>query len=70
MKFGDFFNGGFVVEGWKRVQTWVDDKPVLLAEGYRLDNVSQYLDWGVVYIFPYIKENDEAAICIELVEGE
>jgi hypothetical protein len=70
MKFGDFLNGGFVIEGWKRVQTWVDDKPVLLAEGYRLDNVSKYLDWGVAYIFPYTKENDEAAICIELVEGE
>ncbi len=70
MKFGDFLNGGFVVEGWKRVQTWVDDKPVLLSEGYRLDDASKYLDWEVVYIFPYTKDNDEAAICIELVEGE
>lgn len=69
MKFGDFLNGDFVVEGWKRLQTWVDDKPVLLAEGYRLDDVGKYLDWEVVYIFPYTKD-DEAAVCIELVEGE
>lgn len=68
MKLGDFLNSGFVVEGWKRVQTWVDDKPKLIAEGYRFDNLCEYLDGDVVYVFPYAKSVDEPAICIELVE--
>ena len=70
MKLGDFLNSGFLIEGYKRLQAWVDDKPVSIAEGYRLDNIGEYLDWEVVYIFPYSKENAEAAICIELVKGE
>ena len=70
MKLGDFLNSGFIIEGWKRLQTWVDDKPKLIAEGYRFENVSEYLDWEIVYIFPYAKSVDEPAICIELVEGD
>lgn len=70
MKLGDFLNNGFLIEGWKKIQSWVNDEPIWIAEGYRLDNIGEYLDWEVVYIFPYTKENEEAAICIELVEGE
>ena len=70
MKLGDFLNSGFIVEGWKRLQTWVDDKPKLIAEEYRFDNVGEYLDWEIVYIFPYAKSIDEPAICIELAEGD
>ena len=70
MKLGDFLNSGFVVEGWKKLQTWVDDKPKQIAEGYRLDNVGEYLDWDVVYVFPYVKSVDGAAICIELAKGD
>ena len=70
MKLGDFFNSGFVVEGWKRVRTWVNDKPKLIAEGYHFNDIGKYLDWEVIYIFPYAKSVDESAICIELVEGD
>ena len=70
MKLGDFLNSGFVVEGWKRLQTWVDDDLIGIAEGYRLDNIGEYLEWEVAYIFPYTTEKEEPAICIELVEGD
>ena len=56
MKLGDFLNSGFIIEGWKRLQAWVNDKPKLIAEGYRLENVGEYLDWEIVYIFPISKK--------------
>lgn len=70
MKLGDFLNSGFVVEGWKRLQTWVDDKPKLIAEGYHPSGLSAYLDWNVVYIFPCVRGEGEPGICIELMEGD
>lgn len=68
MKFGDFANSGFAIEGWKKLQIWIDDEAVIIAEGYNLERTSQYLGCEVLYVFPYIKEDGEAAICIELEE--
>jgi len=66
MKLRDFLNGNCTVEGWKKVQAWVDDDCVVFKEGYDLYDMDEYLDADVLYVFPFMRTNLEAAICIEI----
>jgi hypothetical protein len=66
VKLRDFLSGDCTVHGWQKVQTWVDDDCVVIKEGYDLYNMDKYLDADVLYVFPFMRTNTEAAICIEV----
>ena len=74
MTLRDILDQCVTVEGWIKVQCWKNDKPVdkpvICYEGYGLNHsaIEKYLDRDIIYIFPYMVTNNEAAICIELEE--
>ena len=61
------------VEGWKKIQCWEDDnKPTIYCAGYHLfyEDIKEYQDREIEYIFPYTNGKNEACLCIELEKEE
>ena len=60
----DFLKDSTIVEGYIKIQSWEDDKPIIYTEGYNI-NLRGIMDKEIAYIFPYHNGN-EACICIEI----
>lgn len=60
------------LEGYKRIQCWENDYPTIYYEGDEFYEVKdpEWLDREILYIFPFMVNNYEAGICIEVREKE
>lgn len=71
MTLGEFLESGIIIEGCLKIQCFEPgDKLVVYYEGEDTNNLSSYEDREIVYMYPYIRDNGEAGLCIELSFGD
>jgi len=59
-------------QGYKKIQFWRNDEPIVIYEGesFPIGKESKYLDWEIIYMFPFMVNDHTAGICIEVSEKE
>ena len=71
MTLRELLESGIVIEGYRKIQCWEnEDNPTVYYEGDCWDDMSDYMDREIAYIFPYNPIPSMAGICIELAEIE
>lgn len=70
MTLRELLESGIMIEGYRKIQCWEnEDNPTIYYEGNNSENLEDYLNRKITYIFPYNHSPNESAICIELEEA-
>ena len=70
MTIQDFINTGIELQGHVSIKCIEEGKIYYDGELFYTKNIRKVLDREITYIYPYIAEDDFAAICIEIAEKE